>query len=316
MAVAFVARRLGAGLISLAILSAIIFACTHVLPGDAATAILGEGATPEALAALRTQLGLDRSLPAQFLGWLGGIPVGAFGTSTTLNQPAGAIIAERFGNSLALAATTLAVATALAIPLGVAAAAHRGSRLDGSILAASYVGIAIPDFVVAPLLIVFLASPPLGFLPSSGFVPPTASVGGWLAHMVLPVLVLTSLLTAHLLRQTRSGMLEVLASDYVRTARLKGLPERVVLWRHALRNGLTTTITVVALDVGYLMGSVVIVEEIFAYPGLGRLIVYAVANRDMPLVQGTALVIGAVYVVANVLADLAHAALNPRVARP
>ena len=133
--------------------------------------------------------------------------------------------------------------------------------------------------------------------------------------MILPVVVLTFLLTAHLLRQTRSGMLEVLSSDYIRTARLKGLPERIVLWRHGLRNGLTTTIAVLALDIGYLMGSLVIVEEIFAYPGLGRLMVYSVANRDIPLVQSSALVIGAVYVVANLLADLAQAVLNPRVSR-
>jgi len=133
---------------------------------------------------------------------------------------------------------------------------------------------------------------------------------------VLPVFVLAFLLIAHLLRQTRSGMLEVLSSDYVRTARLKGLPERIVLWRHAVRNGLATTVAVLALDIGYLMGSIVIVEEIFAYPGLGRLMVYAVGNRDIPLVQGTALVIGAVYVAANLLADLVQAALNPRVSRP
>jgi peptide/nickel transport system permease protein len=316
MSAAFFARRLLYGLISLCILSAIIFVCTHLLPGDAAVTILGEGATPDALAALRARLGLDRPVALQYLDWLAGIPLGAFGISTTLNQPVGPIIAERFGHSLALAVTTIVVAAVLAIPLGVAAAARRGSRLDISILTASYVGISIPDFVVAPILIILLASPPLSLLPSSGYEPITRSFGGWLAHIVLPVIVLTLLLMAHLLRQTRSGMLEVLSSDYIRTARLKGLPERVVLWRHGVRNGLTTTVAVLALDIGYLMGSIVIVEEIFAYPGLGRLMVYAVANRDIPLVQGTVLVIGAVYVAANLLADLAEGALNPRLARP
>ena len=315
MAAAFFARRVLYGLISLFILSAIIFACTHLLPGDAAVTILGEGATPEALDALRARLGLDRSFVLQYVDWLAGIPRGAFGNSTTLNQPAGPIIAERFGHSLALAVATIAVAASLAIPLGVAAAARRGSRLDVSILTASYIGISIPDFVAAPILIILLASPPLSLLPSSGYEPVTKSLAGWLTHMVLPVVVLAFLLIAHLLRQTRSGMLEVLSSDYIRTARLKGLPERVVLWRHGVRNGLSTTVAVLALDIGYLMGSIVIVEEIFAYPGLGRLMVYSVANRDIPLVQGTALVIGAVYVAANLLADLAQAALNPRVAR-
>ncbi len=316
MAAAFLARRVVYGLISLGILSAIIFLCTHLLPGDAAVAILGEGATPEALAALRARLGLDQPVLMQFLGWLGGVLAGDFGLSATLNQPVAPMIAERFANSLALAVATLVVAAAIAIPLGVTAAVRRGTRLDGTILASSYIGISIPDFVVAPILIILLASPPLDLFPSSGFTPLTTSFGGWIAHIVLPVIALTFVLIAHLLRQTRSGMLDVLASDYIRTARLKGLPERVVLWRHGLRNGLTTAITVLALDVGYLMGSIVIVEEIFAYPGLGRLIVYAVANRDIPLVQGTALVIGAVYVAANLLADLLHAALNPRLARP
>ncbi|MFI4988192.1 MAG: ABC transporter permease [Alphaproteobacteria bacterium] len=314
MSLAYLARRILYGLISLAILAAIVFACTHLLPGDAATAILGESATPEALAALRARLGLDQPLLMQFGGWLGGMLSGDFGVSTTLNQPAGPIIAERFFNSLTLALVTIAVAAALAIPLGVIAALRRGSRLDGAILASSYVGISIPDFVVAPILILLLAIPPLDLFPSSGFVSLHSSAVGWLAHLVLPVATLTLVLTAHLMRQTRSGMLDVLASDYIRTARLKGLPERVVLWRHALRNGLGTTVAVLALDTGYLMGSIVIVEEIFAYPGLGRLIVYGVANRDIPLVEDTALVIGAVYVAANLLADLAQAALTPRTA--
>ncbi|HLI12095.1 MAG TPA: ABC transporter permease [Alphaproteobacteria bacterium] len=315
MGVAYLARRVFYGLISLLILSAIIFVCTHLLPGDAASAILGEAATPEALATLRARLGLDQPVLLQFAHWLGGMVTGDFGVSATLNQPAGAIIAGRFFNSLALALGTIIVAAALAIPLGVVAAVKRGSRLDGAILTASYVGISIPDFIIAPVLIILLAMPPLNLFPSSGFVALGISPGDWLAHTILPVIALTFVLTAHLLRQTRSGMLDVLASDYIRTARLKGLPESLVLWRHGLRNGLTTTITVLALDIGYLMGSIVIVEEIFAYPGLGRLIVYAVANRDIPLVQGTALVIGAVYVAANILADFAHALLNPRLAQ-
>lgn len=316
MGIAHLVRRIGYGLVSLAILSAIIFACTHLLPGDAAAAILGEGATPEALAALRARLGLDRPLLAQFASWLGNALTGEFGVSTTLNQPVGPIIADRFANSLELALATLVVAVAIAVPLGVAAAVRRGTRLDGAILAASYAGISIPDFVVAPLLIILFASPPLDLFPSSGFAELASAPARWLAHIILPVVALTLVLAAHLMRQTRSGMLDVLASDYIRTARLKGLPEPIVLWRHALRNALTTTITVIALDIGYLMGSIVIIEEIFAWPGLGRLMVYAVSNRDLPLVQAAALAIGAVYVAANLLADLAHALLNPRLARP
>ncbi|HZS84951.1 MAG TPA: ABC transporter permease [Stellaceae bacterium] len=316
MALALLPRRIFYGLVSLAILSVIIFVCTHLLPGDAATAILGEGATPAALAALRARLGLDQPAPLQFAHWLGGVLTGDFGVSTTLNQPAGPIIAERFLNSMALALVTIFCAAAIAIPLGVVAAVRRGSRLDGTILTASYVGISIPDFVLGPVLILLFAVPPLALFPSSGFVAFAASPAGWIAHLVLPVAALTVVLTAHLMRQTRSGMLDVLNSDYVRTARLKGLPERLVLWRHALRNALGTTLAVLALDLGYLMGSIVIIEEIFAYPGLGRLIVYAVANRDIPLVEDVALVIGTVYVAANLVADIAHAMLDPRLARP
>ncbi|HUK07053.1 MAG TPA: ABC transporter permease [Stellaceae bacterium] len=312
---AFLLRRLLHGLISLVILSLIIFVCTHLLPGDAATAILGDNATPAALAALRARLGLDRPLPLQYVMWLVGVLRGDFGVSTTLNQPVGELIGLHFANSVTLAAMTLTSAALIAVPLGVIAAVRRGKSLDATILAGSYLGISVPDFVIGPILIMLFAAPPLQLLPSSGYVAIQDSSLGWLAHIVLPTATLTMVLIAHLMRQTRSGMLDVLASDYIRTARLKGLPERMVLWRHALRNALTTSITVLALDFGYLMGSIVIVEEIFAYPGLGRLIVYAVANRDLPLVQGATLVIGAVYVGANLLADWAHGLLNPRVGR-
>ena len=310
---AYLLRRLVYGIISLVILSLIIFACTHLLPGDAASTILGESATPEALAALRERLGLNQPLPVQYAAWLLGVLHGDFGVSTTLNQPVFQLIAPNFANSMELAAMALVAAALIAIPLGVVAAVRRGRPADAAILTGSYIGISIPDFVVAPVLIMVLAGPPLQLLPSSGYTPVSDSVPGWLSHIVLPTTALTVVLIAHVMRQTRSGMLDVLASDYIRTARLKGLPERLVLWRHALRNGLTTSLSVLALDIGYLFGSFVIVEEIFAYPGLGRLTVYAVANRDLPLVQGTTLVIGAVYVLANLVADWLHGLLNPRV---
>ena len=311
---AYLLRRLFYAIVSLVVLSLIIFACTHLLPGDAASTVLGENATPEALAALRERLGLNQPLPVQYIDWLAGVLRGDFGVSTTLNQPALHLIVPNFANSMALAAIALVTAVLIAIPLGVIAAVRRGRATDAAILTGSYIGISIPDFVVAPVLIMVFAGPPLQFLPSSGYVPLEQSGLGWLSHIVLPTSALTVVLIAHLMRQTRSGMLDVLASDYIRTARLKGLPERLVLWRHALRNGLTTSLSVLALDIGYLLGSIVIVEEIFAYPGLGRLIVYAVANRDLPLVQGAALMIGAVYVGANLLADWVHGLLNPRVA--
>lgn len=313
MNLAYVVRRLTYGALSLVILSVIIFICTNLLPGDAAVAILGENAAPEALQAIRDRLGFERPLPVQYGAWIAGVVRGDLGVSTTLNQPVGDLIAPAFNTSLAVATLTLLIATAIAIPLGVLAALRRGRRTDAAILTGSYVGISIPEFVIGPLLILLLASPPLSLFPSSGHIPFATDPVGWVSYAALPVTTLAIVLVAHLMRQTRSGMLDVLASDYIRTARLKGLPERLVIRRHALRNGLTATITVLALDVGYLMGSIVVVEEIFAYPGLGRLVIYAVANRDLPLVQGTTLVIGAIYVLTNFLADLAHGFFNPRV---
>ena len=309
---AYLLRRLLYGILSLFILSLIIFACTHVLPGDAATAILGDQATPAALTALRARLGLDQPLASQYVNWLLPTLRGDFGVSATLNQPVAAVIREPFANSLVLAAITLVAAAAIGVPLGVLAALRRGSRVDSGILTGSYLGVSIPDFVTGPLLILLFAGPPLQLLPSSGTASFSRSPADWAAHIVLPAATLTLVLVAHLMRQTRSGMLEVLASDYVRTARLKGLPESLVLRRHALPNALTTVIIVLALDLGYLLGSIVIVEEIFAYPGLGRLVIYAVANRDLPLVQATTLVIGGVYIAANLAADLVQMLLNPR----
>jgi len=313
MSLRYLTERLGYGLVTLLLLSLVIFACTQLLPGDAAVTMLGENATPEALANLKQRLGLDRPAPVQYLIWLQGIVTGDPGISHTLNRPIADVVAPRFWNSLQLTLLTVLVAAAVAIPLGVAAAVRQGRGSDATILAASYLGISIPDFVLGPLLILLIASPPLALLPSSGYVPFAESPLEWLRHMVLPVAALTAVLTAHLVRQTRSGMLQELGSDYVRTARLKGLPERTVLWRHCLRNGLTATVTVLALDLGFLMGSIVIIEEVFAYPGLGRLAVSAVGDRDIPLIQASTLIIATVYVTANLLADLAHAALNPRV---
>jgi peptide/nickel transport system permease protein len=313
MTLVYLLRRLIYGALSLLILSVIIFVCTNLLPGDAAVAILGENATPEALQAIRDRLGLQRPFAVQYGAWITAVVRGDLGISTTLNQPVGDLIAPAFRTSLAVAAVTLLIAATIAIPLGVLAALRRGRRTDAAILSGSYVGISIPEFVIGPLLIMLLASPPLLLFPSSGHVPFATDPVGWLSHAALPVTTLTVVLVAHLMRQTRSGMVDVLASDYIRTARLKGLPERLVIRRHALRNALTATVTVLALDVGYLMGSIVVVEEIFAYPGLGRLVIYSVANRDLPLVQGTTLVIGSIYILANFLADLVHGFLNPRV---
>jgi peptide/nickel transport system permease protein len=306
-------RRLTSGALSALLVSVLIFFATALLPGDAATTILGENATPEALQAIRDQLGLERPIYEQYFGWLIGVLKGDFGSSATLGQPVVKLIAQSLGHSLVLAGAALTMAVVISIPLGAWAAAKQGSRSDGAILTASYIGVAIPDFVTGPLLMMIFAGAPLFLLPSNGYVTPSESITGFLSHLVLPVLTLVSHLVAHLVRQTRAGMVEVLASDHVRTARLKGLSERQVLMRHVLPNSLTATVAVIALDVGYLLGSIVIVEEIFAFPGIGRLTVYAVSNRDIPLVQGTTLVIALAYISANIVGDLLQRILDPRV---
>lgn len=308
------ARRLSSGALSALLASLLIFIATALLPGDAATTILGENATPESLQVIRDQLGLGRPVYVQYLSWLGGVLTGNFGASTTLNQPVSTLLAQNVGNSLVLAASALIVAVVVSVPLGTWAAVKQGSRSDGTILTASYIGVAIPDFVTGPLLMMVFAGAPLFLLPSNGYVRPGDSIAGFVSHLILPTLTLVSHLIAHLIRQTRAGMVGVLASDYVRTARLKGLSEGQVLWRHVLPNSLTTTIAVIALDVGYLLGSIVIVEEIFAFPGIGRLTIYAVSNRDIPLIQGTTLVIALAYILANIVGDLLQRLLNPKVA--
>lgn len=310
------AARFASGLLSLLLLSVVIFLCTQVLPGNAVTVALGEDARPEAVAELTRQLGLDRPLVEQYGMWLLGVLRGDLGVSISLKQAVGPLVLDRFLNSLSLACVTVLVAGFIAIPLGVVSAIREGRLTDKIVLLLSYVGVSIPDFVLAPLMIIAFAMPPLSILPSSGFVPLTVSPLQWGMHMVLPVLTLTMVLLAHLVRQTRSGMLEIIGSNYVRTARLKGIPEPIVILRHALPSGLTAAITVLALDVGYIMGSVVIVEEIFALPGLGRTMLYAIANRDIPLIQATTLLIGGIYILSMLVADLIQHTLNPKLSHP
>ena len=307
-----VGRGLSIALV-LVLISIIVFAATHVLPGSAATLILGEYATPESLRALEQELGLDRPLAVQYLAWVGGVVTGDWGYSLAMKQPVTAIVGLRLRNSAALAALTLVAVILVAIPLGTVAAVRQGRWLDLAILTGSYLGISVPEFVSGMLLILVLAGPSLHWFPTGDYAPLAAGLRAWLSHLVLPVLALTLVLVAHVVRQTRSGLIEVLRSPYVRTARLKGATERRIVLRHALRNGLLPAVTVIALDLGYLMGGIVVVEEVFAYPGMGRLILYAIQNRDVPLLQVSILIVAATYTVANFGADLLYAWLDPRI---
>ncbi|MGI9335054.1 MAG: ABC transporter permease [Gammaproteobacteria bacterium] len=309
----YLLERLGYIVVILFVVSFVVFAVTQILPGNAAQMILGEQALPEQLAALERRLGLDRPWYAQYASWLGGLLQGDWGNSMVMSRPVLPLVLTALSRSFLLAALALVAVTAIAIPLGVLAAAKRGRPLDFSVSLFSYIGVSFPEFVTATLLLVFLARPEIGLFPAGGYTPPSEGFGKFLSHLVLPAITLTVILMAHISRQTRSEMIDALQQDYVRTATLKGLPRHVVLVRHALRNALLPTITVIALDVGYLIGGIVVVEEVFAYPGLGRSLVFAMQNRDLPLIQAGVLVVAATYAFANLAADLLYGWLDRRI---
>jgi peptide/nickel transport system permease protein len=309
----YVVQRLGFVLVVVWVMSALIFGITHLLPGNVAYAILGQYATTSQIAALETQLGLNDPLPAQYWRWLSGLLHGDFGPSLVMQRPAAPLIFEALGRSSVLGAAALALVAALGIWLGVRSATRSGSLEDRAVTLAQYFFIAVPEFFWA-ILAILCFSAWLNWLPATGYSPiADAGVGAWLGHLVLPVATLTAGLIAHVSRLTRSSMLEALRSTYVLAARAKGLPERLVLRRHALRNALLPTITVLAVDVGILIGGIVVVETVFAYPGLGRLLIFAIEHRDLPLLQAGMLVVTTVYALANLVADLLYAWVNPRI---
>lgn len=305
-------KRLGYIVLTLILVSLIIFAATHLLPGSAANLILGTQATEEKIENTKRRLGLDRPLHIQYIDWFEDVVTGDWGNSLVMSRPILPIIKVRLRNSAMLAVFALISVILIGIPLGVLSAIKNGSRFDALILTGAYMGISLPEFVTGTLLILIFSGL-LSLLPSGGYTPFGENPINWVRHMILPTATLTILLLAHVIRQTRSSMINVLNSDYIRTARLKGLEEKKVIVRHALKNGLLPTVTVIAMDLGYLMGSIVVVEEVFAYPGLGRTIVFAITNRDVPLLQIAILIVAATYTFANLAADLIYAYLDPRI---
>ena len=309
---AFLLRRL-VGLLGVLLgMSVLIFGIIHILPGNVAYAILGEFATPAAVAQLEAKLGLNDPLPVQYWRWLNAMLHGDFGMSIMMSRPAASLIGEALGRSALLAGLAFGLIATGGIALGLYAATHRGRASDKVLTLAQFVLIAVPEFFWAILAVLVFASW-LNLLPATGYAPFHAGVADWAAHLVLPVLVLSFGLVAHVSRLTRSSMLEVLDSRFVLAARARGLPERRVLWRHALPNALLPAITVLAIDAGLLIGGIVVVETVFAYPGLGRLLVYAIERHDLPLLQVGMMVVTAIYALANFVAELLYAALNPRI---
>jgi peptide/nickel transport system permease protein len=308
----FLLRRLGFLLLTLLLTSLTIFVITQLLPGDVARVILGREASEAALASLRRQLGLDRPLPIQYLGWLGNFLVGEWGTSFSTGQAIRPLVLERLGNSLMLAGFTLAIAVPSAVVLGVVAALNENRPLDNLISIGSLSVVGLPEFVTGLLLIQLLAFE-LRLLPASSSIRPEAGFLEALPMLVLPALTATLVLLAYIARLTRASVLEELRKPYVRTAALKGIPRRQVTYRHVLGNALLPTITVVAISFGWLISGLIVVENVFNYPGLGSLLTFAIDRRDLPLLQAITLVAVLGFALANLAADLLYAFLNPRV---
>jgi peptide/nickel transport system permease protein len=308
----FIVRRLLLGLLTLFLVSLVVFAATQALPGDPARAILGRSATPDSLRALRDQLNLNQSAIVQYGDWLKGLVTGDLGTSLAAHEPVSKVIGKRVENSAFL----MLCAALISIPLAVAIGAITARRRDGTFDHTMSVGLlglaALPEFVVAILLVVLLGTTVFQVLPAVSLIPPQDHAWEHPKELVLPVLTLVIAVTPYIARIMRASMVEVLESDYVEMARLKGMPERKVLWRHAVPNGIAPTIQVIALNLAYLAGGIVVVEFVFGYPGIGAAFVDAVANRDIPVVQALAIVIAAVYVFLNVAADVATILVSPR----
>jgi len=309
----FLARRFLSVVFVLWAMTVMVFAIVHILPGSVAHMILGEYATNAAIAEMEERLGLNLPLYEQYWRWFSGLMRGDFGQSLTMERPVGPVILEALGRSAILASISIVLVAIIGIALGIHSATHVNSWSDRGLTLMQYFFIAVPEFFWCILLILVFAVW-LGWLPATGYTP-LADGGflGWAKHLILPVSTLVLGLIAHVSRLTRSSMLEAIESKYVLAARAKGLPERIVLRRHALPNALLPTITILAVDVGILIGGIVVVESVFAFPGLGRMLIYAIDHQDIPLMMGGMIVITAIYALANLAADILYAVLNPRI---
>jgi peptide/nickel transport system permease protein len=308
----YVVRRL-AQLVPVALLASIvIFGLMRMIPGDPALVIAGEDASPERIQELRVRLRLDRPLPVQYVAWLGSVLRGDLGESIVSGQPVARILAQKVTATAELAVGALLVAVVVGIPLGVAAALRRGTALDLAVTAYTSTVLGIPNFWLG-LLLILLFVVALNWLPPGGRIALTEDPGAAWRYLLMPVLTLSVRASGIFIRFTRTSMLEVLPEDYVRTARAKGLAEGVVVARHALRCALIPVVTVVGLEFGRLLAGAVIAEQIFAWPGVGRLIIQAVGQRDFAIVQGVLLLLVVVFVLVNLITDLLYGVLDPRI---
>ena len=321
MLIRAVLHRAATGLVTLISVSVLIFVGTSVLPGDVASIILGQMATPESLAALRNALGLDQPAYLRYFLWLGDILTGDLGISKagsgagTVGTPISEMIAPRLLNTVRLAGSVAVIAVPLSLGLGLLAAMYPGTRLDRTITLTTLGLISVPEFLVATFLVLVVAVY-LGWLPATAYISGTESGAALLKALALPALTLVIVASSQILRMTRATVLNVMSSSYIEMAVLKGIPRRRIILRHALPNAVGPIVNVIALNLAYLVSGVVIVETIFAFPGLAKLMVDAVQTRDLPLVQACAMIFCAAYIVLVFIADLASILSNPRLRYP
>jgi peptide/nickel transport system permease protein len=308
----FLVRRIATIIPTLIFVSMLIFGLQQLLPGDPAVVLAGEDRDPDVVAYLRAKLHLDEPLPVRYLYWINGVLHGDLGESLRMQKPVLALILEKLPVTLELAGMAILIALAIGIPAGIISAVRRNSAWDYAANVVALWGLSTPNFWLG-IMLILLFSVTLGWLPASGFVSPFEDLKGNLAAMIMPAFVLGNAIAAVLMRHTRSAMLQVLSSDYVRTARAKGLPERSVLLKHALRNALIPVITLGALELGTLLSGAVLTEQVFTIPGFGKLIVDAVFNRDYAVVQGVVLFTATAYIMLNLLADIAYVVVNPQI---
>jgi peptide/nickel transport system permease protein len=307
----YLLKRLGTIVPTLVFVSMLIFGLQQLLPGDPAMILAGEEQDPAVIAHLREKMHLDKPLPVRYGYWVGGVLQGDLGESVRTQEPVLQLVLEKLPVTLQLALMAMVVALLIGIPAGIVSAVGRGTAWDHAANIFALWGLSTPNFWLG-ILLILLFSVQLGWLPASGYVSPFEDLRANLASMIMPAFVLGNAIAAVLMRHMRSAMLQVLSADYVRTARAKGLRERVVVLKHALRNALTPVITLGALELGTLLSGAVLTEQVFTIPGFGKLIVDAVFNRDYSVVQGVVLVTATAYIFLNLLADLAYFLANPR----
>ncbi|MFA4965805.1 MAG: ABC transporter permease [Thermoleophilia bacterium] len=308
----FILRRLGFMVLGVILASIIIFWATTVLPGDVATMVLGRYATDQARTQLRHELGLDKPIAVQYTHWLGNYAKGDWGNSPSTDTAVRPLVFERLRNSFRLAVIAFAMYVPLGILLGLVAALRKNTWADNVISVGSLAFIGLPEFVSGVVLITIFAIE-LHWLPAQSAIDPRSSYAAALPYLILPAITVALTSLAYVVRMTRSSTVDVLQMDYVRTANLKGLAPRRVLFTHVLRNSLLPTITVVAIGIGWLIGGLIVTESVYGYPGIGRLLLFAITHRDLQLIQATALLLVIIYVVANLVADILYAVLNPRI---